>query len=215
MVVRHISRAVLALSLFLLSFTITLIPTTPVLAGDADDVLALINQHRANNGLPPLCLNAQLTQAAVNHAQDMATNNYFSHTGLDGSTPMDRIRATGYGGGFFAENIAFGYQSAADVVGGWTGSVAHNAIILDARTTEMGLGRVGDYWSQTFGNAHACSAGSSGNSTGSSTSANPPANSAPSLAPCANAPHDTPTYTVQRGDTLSASRNASASICAA
>ena len=39
-----------------------------------------------------------LTQAAAVHSQDMVTNNFFSHTGSNGSTPWDRIKAAGHQG---------------------------------------------------------------------------------------------------------------------
>jgi len=40
--------------------------------------------------------NDQLAKAAYDHSVDMKTQDYFSHTGLDGSSPGQRITATGY-----------------------------------------------------------------------------------------------------------------------
>jgi uncharacterized protein YkwD len=45
---------------------------------------------------PPLAWNAQLAQAALGHSQDMANNQYQSHTGSDGSSPGTRIQQAGY-----------------------------------------------------------------------------------------------------------------------
>ena len=45
---------------------------------------------------PPLAWNAQLAQAAQAHSQDMATNQFQSHTGSDGSSPPQRIQQAGY-----------------------------------------------------------------------------------------------------------------------
>jgi hypothetical protein len=140
----------------LIGAAIVLLPSHAARAADDADVLVLVNQHRADNGLPPLCLNSLLNQAATAHSQDMLANNYFSHTGLNGSQPWDRIRATGYKGSYFAENIALGYQSAAEVFEGWRTSPGHNANMLSADATEMGLARVGDYWTQVFGNGRPC-----------------------------------------------------------
>ena len=147
-------------SIFLIILLIALLASSvgTVLAGDPEDVLALVNQHRANNGLAPLCLSGLLSQAAYNHSQDMQTNNYFDHTGLNGSQPWDRIEAVGYRGTYFAENIAMGYQSAVEVVTGWIESPGHNANLLSSKATEMGLARVGDYWTQTFANGQTCNA---------------------------------------------------------
>src|SRR5258705_7668349 len=40
--------------------------------------------------------NDQLAKAAYDHSVDMNTQDYFSHTGLDGSSPGQRITAAGY-----------------------------------------------------------------------------------------------------------------------
>jgi hypothetical protein len=145
----------------LLALLITLLApfAGTALAGDPEDVLALVNQHRANNGLAPVCLSGLLSQAAYNHSQDMQTNNYFDHTGLNGSMPWDRIEAVGYRGSYFSENIAMGYSPAVEVVTGWINSPSHNANLLSSKATEMGLARVGDYWTQTFSNGQTCSSG--------------------------------------------------------
>ncbi len=45
---------------------------------------------------PPLAWNAQLAQSAQGHSQDMATNQFQSHTGSDGSSPQQRMQAAGY-----------------------------------------------------------------------------------------------------------------------
>lgn len=44
----------------------------------------------------PLAWNDALFSAAARHSTDMAVNNYFSHTGLDGRTASQRIAAEGY-----------------------------------------------------------------------------------------------------------------------
>ncbi len=45
---------------------------------------------------PPVAWNGQLAQSATSHSQDMATNDFQSHTGSDGSSPGQRIQAAGY-----------------------------------------------------------------------------------------------------------------------
>ncbi len=49
-----------------------------------------------DQGLPPLAWNDSLYQAASAHNQDMVTQLYYSPTGLDGSSVVDRIAAQGY-----------------------------------------------------------------------------------------------------------------------
>lgn len=67
--------------------------------------LALHNQARASAGVCALTLDPRLTAAAQGHADDMAANNYFSHTSLDGRSPWDRLRDAGVSYGYAGENI--------------------------------------------------------------------------------------------------------------
>ena len=72
-----------------------------------DAALAMINESRAQNGLPPLAMYEPLRQVARSHAQDMATRDYFSHSSPEGVGPFDRMRNAGIGFGYAAENIAY------------------------------------------------------------------------------------------------------------
>lgn len=128
----------------------------------AEQVLALTNQFRASQGLSPLRLNAELTATADRHSSDMLAQDYFDHTGRNGSKPWDRARALGYSANTIGENIAAGYGTAAAVVQGWIDSPGHRANLLNFRYTEMGLGyrsssqdtglvNYGNYWTQMFG----------------------------------------------------------------
>jgi uncharacterized protein YkwD len=86
----------------------------------------------------------------------MAQTGAFSHTGSGGSTFVSRANAAGYAEPS-SENIAWGYRSAQDVVGGWMNSPGHRANILNCKSTAVGVGVVyaanGDpYYTQDFGN---------------------------------------------------------------
>ena len=121
--------------------------------------LTLINNYRAANGLPALTMSNSLYNASEGHSYDMATANYFSHTGSDGSSPWDRIRAAGYTyNTYLGENIAAGYVDAGSVFEAWRNSPGHNANMLDANYHAIGVGRVygagstyGWYWTTDFG----------------------------------------------------------------
>ncbi|MDQ7029268.1 MAG: CAP domain-containing protein, partial [Ardenticatenia bacterium] len=89
---------------------------TPMFSEEALTVTASTNQYRQEAGCPPLTLSAQLTEAAQRHTDDMAYNDFSSHTGSDGSSPWDRIRDTGYEFILAGENIAAGYPTAQAVV---------------------------------------------------------------------------------------------------
>jgi uncharacterized protein YkwD len=80
----------------------------------------------------------------------MNKNNYFSHTGLDGSSPGDRITRVGYNWRAYGENIAKGYTSEQAVMNGWLQSEGHCKNIMSSNVKEMGVGRDGNYWTQVF-----------------------------------------------------------------
>jgi uncharacterized protein YkwD len=112
-------------------------------------VLSLINQQRADNGLNPLALNAALTAAGRVQSTDMACNNFISHTGSDGSNWADRIRAQGYDYATYPlENIYVGEpQFGGDAQGAvtwWMNSQVHRDNILNDVVTEVGVGYVYD-----------------------------------------------------------------------
>ena len=60
-------------------------------AEEAQEMLDLVNELRANNGVSQLVLNDRLNIAAYDHSDDMARNDYFSHTGLNGSSFSQRV----------------------------------------------------------------------------------------------------------------------------
>lgn len=99
---------------------------------------------------PALTWNIQLEQAALVHSSDMHSNQYFSHASKDGRKAGDRIDGAGYKWRTYGENIAFGYRSERDVVKGWILSPGHCKNIMNKAYKEMGVARVGDYWTQVF-----------------------------------------------------------------
>ena len=67
------------------------------------------------------------TSAAARHSADMATNNFFSHTGSDGSTVAERSADAGFDTFPLGENIAAGYRSVRAVVLAWMWCVSCHA----------------------------------------------------------------------------------------
>ncbi len=143
-------------------------PPQAAQSGDvASRVLALVNEARAQPrscggrsfaAAPPLRLNAQLTQAAALHAQDMARHGFLDHHGRDGSSPADRADRAGYRWRSVGENVASGQTTPEHVMRDWLRSPEHCANIMDPRFTEMGLAFAvnassegGIYWAQGFG----------------------------------------------------------------
>ena len=107
---------------------------------------ALLNAQRATAGLPAASADARLTAAAQGHAQDMAAQNYFSHTGLDGRHSSDRISASGYSTCRPSEVIAFGQRSEAEVFQTWVNSPPHLANMMMRGPVQYGLGHAGNKW---------------------------------------------------------------------
>jgi len=124
-------------------------------------VLELTNIERSKLGFSSLTFNTQLLNAAANHSQNMALQDFFSHTGKDGSSLASRISATGYQFSAAAENIAAGSSTPEQVVSSWMNSSGHRANILNPNLQEIGIGyyfladdtgsvNFNHYWTQVF-----------------------------------------------------------------
>lgn len=124
----------------------------PSVSSYEQEVVRLVNQHRAANGLSPLTSDWQLSRVARYKSQDMHDKNYFSHTSPTYGSPFDMISAFGISYRSAGENIAKGYQTPQAVVNGWMNSSGHRANILNASFTKIGVGYVadGNYWTQMF-----------------------------------------------------------------
>ncbi len=120
---------------------------------DAAEMIRLINRVRCERGLAPVVENGLLYQAALEHAVDMATGNFFSHVDPNGRRMSDHVSAQGYSYTWIGENLAAGRGSAGETFAQWMDSSAHQAIILGADYREAGLAHVyragttyGHYW---------------------------------------------------------------------
>jgi len=147
----------------LLALYLALLLNISVCSSDLDSeksaFLALINQYRQDNGVGTLKISSALTTAAQLHSEDMAAHNYFAHNGLDGRTPIDRMRAAGYNyNTWYGENIAAGYNTAQTVFDAWRNSPAHNENMLSPSFVVIGIGLTYNasstyrwYWTTDFG----------------------------------------------------------------
>lgn len=117
-----------------------------------NEVIRLVNEHRAANGLKPLTANWELSRVARYKSQDMADNRYFSHTSPTYGSPFQMIKSFGLSYRTAGENIAYGQRTPAAVVNAWMNSSGHRANILNASYTQIGVGYVanGNYWTQMF-----------------------------------------------------------------
>lgn len=130
----------------------------PLMSSVEMDVHARVNQERSIHGLYAYAPNETLASAARAHSQDMGTRGYFAHNTPEGITPGDRITAAGYNWSAYAENIAAGQTSPAEVMEGWMNSPGHRANILATICCDLGVGyaqvagsQYTHYWTQNFG----------------------------------------------------------------
>ena len=125
------------------------------------EVIRLVNQERSARGLHPLRHNSSLSNAARAHNRDMIDNNFFDHTGSNGSTESQRACGQGYapygwGACYVGENIAGGYSTPANVFNGWMTSQGHRDNMLNPDYREIGVGHTtggawGHYWTMDLG----------------------------------------------------------------
>lgn len=116
------------------------------------EVVRLVNQERAKNGLSSLTYDWELSRVARYKSQDMKDNNYFSHTSPTYGSPFQMMKSFGITYRTAGENIARGYKTPEAVVDGWMNSSGHRANILNSSFTRIGVGYVsnGHYWAQMF-----------------------------------------------------------------
>ncbi|MEM4643885.1 MAG: CAP domain-containing protein [Candidatus Methanomethylicaceae archaeon] len=129
------------------------------------EILNQLNEVRRQNHLSPFTENYLLNKAALAHSSDMALNDFFSHTGSDGSDVSDRLFRVGYRYRICAENIIMkddlGFSGfiviwfipipipnlpkndvdlAKELVNSWMNSPGHKANILNPALREVGIG---------------------------------------------------------------------------
>lgn len=154
-------------------------PTTPFVQGDLTNyeqyMLEMVNRARANpgaeadrlgidlnenlaagtistNSKPPLASHPDLLTASRDHNQWMFAADIFSHTGLNGSQPGDRMSAAGYSfvyPGGWGENIAWRGTTASSfdltyfvelLHDGLFKSSGHRKNLMNANFDEVGVG---------------------------------------------------------------------------
>jgi hypothetical protein len=135
---------------------VILVPPRVRAQDDTAWLLDQINSLRASLGLPAYALSAQLTAAATQHSQYMATTCDVSHTESNGSRPVDRARANGYNGDWISENIYGGsIARASDAWNFWIHSPIHYSGLVHQVVNEVGIGiahgNCGNYYTLLFG----------------------------------------------------------------
>lgn len=119
------------------------------------EVVNLVNKERSAKGLSSLSKDSQLTKLAQLKAEDMAKNQYFSHTSPTYGSVADMMKQYGVSYKTVGENIAKGQKTASSVMNGWMNSSGHRANILSSSYSKIGVGYAKasngtTYWVQIF-----------------------------------------------------------------
>ena len=115
--------------------------TTSSVSNDEKEVFNLINEQRTKNGLSALKIDGELQRVARIKAQDMASNNYFSHTSPTYGSPFEMLNSFKISYKSAGENIA-GNSSNSGAVTAWMNSSGHRANILNSSFNYTGIGVV-------------------------------------------------------------------------
>ncbi|MFS0576679.1 S-layer homology domain-containing protein [Sporosarcina sp. 179-K 3D1 HS] len=130
-------------------------PPVAKLADNASKTMELVNEQRTKQGGKPLTHDRELSKVAQAKAEDMAKNDYFSHTSPTYGSVEDMLSRFNYKWTAYGENIAMGYTTPVDVITGWMNSTGHRANILKAEFTHIGSGYATNaqgttYWVHQF-----------------------------------------------------------------
>lgn len=107
------------------------------------DAVAYLNEYRRGSGLSSLKQNQILSQAAKNHAEYSAQNEYMGHdetagrAKFSGSDPVSRAIAAGYKSRHILENIAYN-NDFKEAVDGLFSAIYHRFAFLNLSVDEVG-----------------------------------------------------------------------------
>lgn len=118
-------------------------------------VVDLVNKERAQAGLAPLQLDADLSNVARYKSADMRDNQYFDHQSPTYGSPFEMMQQFGIEYRYAGENIAAGQMSPEAVMNAWMNSPGHRQNIMNPNFTHIGVGYVSGggyqhYWTQQF-----------------------------------------------------------------
>ena len=114
---------------------------TTAMNSDEKEVFDLINKQRTNNGLSALKEDAEVQKVARIKAQDMVSNNYFTHESPTYGTPFQMLKNFKISYKTAGENIAVN-SSNSSAVTAWMNSSGHKANILNSNFNYTGIGVV-------------------------------------------------------------------------
>lgn len=119
----------------------------------AKQILNLVNEERAKEGLSELKLDVRATAAANVRAKEIKQQ--FSHTRPNGESFSSALIEQGVSFRRSGENIAWGQKTPKQVMNAWMNSEGHRANIMSKNFENIGIGYYRDengrnYWVQLF-----------------------------------------------------------------
>lgn len=116
------------------------VPNEELKEGLEYQLFDLTNAARVVHGLSPLSWEEKLRTTARDHSIDMAVNNYFSHTNLEGQSPFDRMLEDDIVFRIAGENLATGQPSSIFAHEGLMNSLGHRENILKSDFRSLAVG---------------------------------------------------------------------------
>jgi len=105
----------------------------------ADNVIRLMNEYRAGEGLTPIGSDTRLTQAAADRMRHMEDEAFWGHESPEGVTPFVWLRTRAYDFQTAGENLAAGFETARLLVQSWMESPGHRDNIMSADFEDCGI----------------------------------------------------------------------------
>ena len=120
-----------------------------------DEVTALTNNYRAQNGLAPVTLDSTLTNVATIRSEEGARQGYISHRRSDGSNVTAIANNWGVNWRIMGENLGRYQTTPSQLVNMWINSASHRANLVNPSFSRVGVGiaRTADgnyYFTQIF-----------------------------------------------------------------
>jgi uncharacterized protein YkwD len=105
----------------------------------AANVLLLMNDYRASDGLAPLRSDERLDLAAADRMHQMEEESFWSHESPRGESPFRWLDRRAYRYRAAGENLAAGFETARLLVQSWMESSGHRANILSTAYEDCGI----------------------------------------------------------------------------
>ena len=117
---------------------------------NATIIYDLLNVFRVNNNLSTISEEDTLTMVAMEHSEEMYSEDYLSHESPTKGSLEERLNSEEIQYKQAEENIATSYIDSIEAVHGWLNSSTHRKYMLDENYTHVGSGTFMNYYTQIF-----------------------------------------------------------------